>query len=156
MINRSPSVPLHPLHERLENLERLKMSNSQLESRGANLRKALIGEYGSLMHSGRLSPQIGGTDITNIVTQYLPGDTTFDDAESILRSAGFAIRARPTELEQRNPNRARDWDAVLAAMDIPDHRPMTRSVVYVVLHPHSPLDYRRIAAATAAIRTSHP
>jgi beta-lactam-binding protein with PASTA domain len=39
---------------------------------------------------------------------------SFDEAEAILRAAGFSVEARPDVNAPQNPNRSIDWYAVLA------------------------------------------
>jgi hypothetical protein len=130
------------------------MTDRRIESQGAELRHAILSSYQALSDQGKLSPQIGGSDITAIVAPYLPAGTPFPDAEEIVKSAGFALRPRPGSDQQANPNRARDWDVVLAVMELPPVSPIARSAAYVSLQPAAPLDYRSLIGVTAAIRTS--
>jgi hypothetical protein len=95
-----------------ETAEPGKMNSKDLEQRGRELRVQLEKTYDELVASRRLSG--ASTDITESVRRYFSGDMSFDEAEAILRAAGFSVEARPDVNAPQNPNRSIDWYAVLA------------------------------------------
>lgn len=63
-----------------------------LEERGKQLRVAIDQAYEKLPHHHFKK---GEGDITPVVEQFIPVGTSFDDAEEILRAAGFKVGKRP-------------------------------------------------------------
>ena len=66
---------------------------------------------------------------------------TFEDAENILRAAGFSVKRHPDASQAKDPNRAIDWYVVGAAIDPFVERLLGKVEVYVGLYPDSPGDY---------------
>ena len=116
---------------------------------------AVLAAYKTARSDGGLSPQIAGTNITTIVEQFVKPGMPFDEAEKLLRDAGFVVRPRPDLSTASNPNRARDWYAVLASLELPPATPLERSVAYVSLLPFRPGQYGSIQSIEATISISH-
>ena len=53
-----------------------------------------------------------GTDVTAIVAPYIPTGTSFDDAEKLLRDAGFEIKPHPPTIQPPD-RKSVDWYGVL-------------------------------------------
>jgi len=70
------------------------MSPNELVQRGKELRNEIDSVYQTLKAEKKLSGR--GTDISDRVRKYIPPGTSFDDAEEILRSAGFDVSSRPS------------------------------------------------------------
>jgi hypothetical protein len=119
-----------------------KMSPEEIERRGKELRAALQQTYGELVAARKMSGL--ETDITRFVTPYVSVGMTFEEAESILKAAGFTINPHPTADKARDPNRGKDWHAVLASIPSFVHEFMRKVSVYVTLLPKSPGDYTTV------------
>jgi hypothetical protein len=77
--------------------EKSVMVTESLEQRGKQLRVALEQAYQKMVDEKTLSARpMAGNEVTDVVVRYIPIGTTFDDAESILRSAGFSVDSRPS------------------------------------------------------------
>src|SRR5207249_9735577 len=72
------------------------MTSNDLEQRGKQLRAEIEAAYKQLKSAKKLRTGIKGNDITELVLKYVPIGTSFDDAENILRFAGFTVHPRPT------------------------------------------------------------
>ncbi len=70
------------------------MSPNELVQSGKELRNEIDSVYQTLKAEKKLSGR--GTDISDRVRKYIPPGTSFDDAEEILRSAGFDVSSRPS------------------------------------------------------------
>jgi hypothetical protein len=68
----------------------------ELKQRGKELRKAIDEEYKRLADADELKSEMGGGRdfITDVVIKYIPIGTSFNDAEAILRTAGFEVGIR--------------------------------------------------------------
>src|SRR5437763_13898291 len=71
------------------------MTPSDFEQRGKQLRAEIEAVYKQLKSAKKLRTGIKGNDITELVLKYVPIGTFFDDAENILRFAGFTVHPRP-------------------------------------------------------------
>jgi hypothetical protein len=72
----------------------------------------------------------------------------------VLRSAGFSVEPHPDLNQTANPNRPKDWYAVIASISPFVERFPTKVSVYVTLLPRSPGDYTVVANVSAAFLTS--
>ena len=75
-------------HETTAEKEQI-MKSDELELRGKQLRKAIDEEYKRRDEANELKR--GMNDITAVVIKYISIGTSFDDAEAILRAAGFKV-----------------------------------------------------------------
>src|SRR5262245_38143180 len=71
------------------------------QERGARLRVELERAYQDLRRTGEFKS--AGNDVTSIVKKYVPVGTSFADAETTLRSAGFNIEPLPPRESSKNP-----------------------------------------------------
>ena len=74
------------------------MSPNELVQRGKELRNEIDSVYQTLKTEKKLSGR--GTDISDHVRKYIPPGSSFDDAEEILRSAGFSVLAGRQAIRQ--------------------------------------------------------
>ena len=79
------------------------------------------------------------------MTKYIPIGTTFDDAERVLRAAGFQISARGKSNIYPYPYQ------VLATIDQYVPTLFGKTSVVVVLEPEHPGEWRSVAGVTADI-----
>jgi hypothetical protein len=131
-----------------------KMSPEEIERRGKELRAALHQTYEELVASEKVSGL--ETDISGYIAPYIFAGITFDDAESILRAAGFSLNPRPPDNQAKNPNKAKDWYAVLARISPFVQRVIGKVSVYVTLFPKSPGDYTVVENVQASFFVSMP
>lgn len=123
-----------------------------LGARGAQLRQAILDTYQQLGRSGGVDRQ-NGNDIVPVVAQYIPPGTSFDDAETILRDAGFTVGPRP--LPQNGPGGPGE-SQVQAVID-PFMPPLLcRTKVEVDLRPQLPFEYRVVLGMSARFTTQCP
>jgi hypothetical protein len=130
------------------------MISNDPEERGRQLHAALEDAYQKLAATGTLSGR--GTDITAIVLPYFPPDITFDDAETTLRNAGFSLGPRPDLNAPPNPNRAKDWYAVVARISPFAQQFPSRTDLYISLLPKTPGDYTTVSRVSATFFVSRP
>lgn len=110
------------------------------------LRLEIDEAYKRIIDAGTLKPK---NDITEIVLRYIPIGTSFDDAEQVLRSAGFKVGPRPgTSAPGTFP-----WRYDVTASIDPYSRKAFPSKVYVDvrLSPRTPNDYDKVIKIEAAI-----
>lgn len=123
------------------------VTSESLEQRGKQLRAALELAYKKKVDAKTLSadPRVGN-DVTDVVVRYIPIGTSFDDAESILRSAGFRVDPRPNVKVEGN--RSGRYDVVGAI--VPFVQKFLSSVnLYVHLSPAMPGDYSKVSKVLA-------
>jgi hypothetical protein len=76
--------------------------SDELKQRGNQLRKAIDEIYEKLADAKALKIMgAGRNNITNIVVKYIPIGTSFDDAEAILRAAGFKVGKRTMNYDNK-------------------------------------------------------
>jgi hypothetical protein len=127
---------------------------ADLAQRGKELRTALEQTY-DRRDSG-FGKVVHGTDVTAVVPPYIPTGTTFADAETILRDAGFTIEPHPDLTVSDDPNRPKDWYAVLAKIDPFATFLIGKATVYVSLLPPAPGDYTEVSSLSAQFFVSMP
>ncbi len=123
---------------------------SNLKLRAQELNEALEKAYKNGDIKSRPAIQNQEIDITDIVASYIPVKTSFADAETILREAGFKVEPHPDLNQASDPDRPNDWYAVTAHM-----RPSyaqgiyEKSYYHVILMPFAPGNYSLIAHVKA-------
>ena len=126
------------------------MSSEDLVKNATLLRTDISNAYEELKANGRLSGSIEGNDISSVVVNRLPIGTSFANAETILRSAGFEVSARPGEKVKGNRS---DRFAVYATSS----RLINPSIfgikneVTVMIFPNSPKYYETVQSLKAYI-----
>jgi hypothetical protein len=136
-MQRSDSMP--------PNRERTMTQLDDAEARGKELRAVLDELYAALplWRKPRFNvvPPTPAKDISDVIKRYIPPGVTFDDAENVLRSAGFRIvRPRKTELLPTPENVLPAYD-VSAELPMTAERPAELMGVRVILRPRVILDY---------------
>ena len=112
--------------------------------------------YNELKLSGKLTSRLGGAKLDNIVDKYLPSGVSFKDAEALLRAAGFILHFPDVETGSTNPNRARDWYAVVASISPYESQALFRSDLFISILPRAPGDYSVVLQTSAAVYTFSP
>jgi len=123
--------------------------STNLDVRGRQLRVALDQKYKkmSAAHALKMQPKEDENDMTTVVLKYIPLGTSFDDAEQILRSAGFEVLPRP----DLNPIRYTDkkMDAmrfdVIARIVLDVNLSSLNTTLVVLLEPQSPRNYTKVS-----------
>jgi hypothetical protein len=129
------------------------MVTEDLQQRGRELRGAIDHTYKTLVDRNGLQQGLKGNDISPVVSKYIPLGTSFDDAEKILRAAGFTVDPRPGQ----NPPEDRPDKHDVVAYIVPYVQGfMSRTNVYISLRPKSPGNYTTIAKVNAGILVSLP
>jgi len=123
---------------------------------GRELRAKLQQTYKKLVDSNDLRGGLHGTDVTYAVLPYVPIGTSFSEAEAILRSAGFVVGPHPDSNPPPNPNRPKDWYAVVAQITPFAQKFPYRTDIYVSLLPESPGDYTIVSRVHAQFFISLP
>jgi len=129
------------------------------EQRGKQLREAIEQEYQRLDDAKALTPRSGG-NISELVLKFIPVGTSFDDAEQILRSAGFTVgpRGSPKEMAKspvRVPNPKYQLTAEIIALHGSLFTFRTVSVA-VYLTPKDPDNYDKVNEVGGSIYTAYP
>jgi hypothetical protein len=132
------------------------MTDDDSDKRGAELRAALQRAYQELADSHQLRGGLHGTDITKVVLPYLPIGIRFSEAEAVLRSAGFVVGPHPDSNPPSNPNRPKDWYAVVASINPFQRRFPSKTSLYISLLPKSPGDYTIVSEVGATFFVSLP
>ena len=124
--------------------ESRQVDSDELQKRAKELSAALQRTY------QERAPGLGGrgTDITEAVQPYIPIGTSFRDAETILRNAGFTV-VRPNLSEPKNPKVDENWQAVRAEIAPFVQGSFFRVTAFVWLFPKSPGDYTSVAKLSA-------
>lgn len=125
---------------------------SQLNARGVALRQAIQASYERLGRSGGVDRQ-NGNDITNDVLPFFPRGITFDQAEKILRGAGFTLVPRPVPQGAMGAPGDSDEQAVIDPFMPPL---VCRTSVTLRLRPQAPFDYQVVAGVNARFATVCP
>lgn len=134
-----------PSHGEIIQKEKSTVTNESLEQRGKMLREAIERTYKKMLDEKTLSANPRArNDISDVVVQYIPAGTSFDDAESILRSAGFNIDPRPCAKTDINPH----GDVVASIVPFA-HESLSKVNLYVFLSPTTQGDYSKVAKVYA-------
>jgi hypothetical protein len=124
------------------------MSPNELVQRGKELRNEIDSVYQTLKAEKKLSGR--GTDISEQVRKYIPPGCSFDDAEEILRSAGFTVYPRPLRDTMSN---APDRYGVSAFLKL-DGSFGIKIQAIVSLKPKRPGDYGEVSVVSGGIFVS--
>lgn len=130
------------------------MDSYELDHRGKQLRADLDEEYRLLLETHSLKTAIfGGNDVTDTVLRTIPIGTSFDDAETILRAAGFIVGPRPGP----NPQGVRPDRFDVVGSVIPyEQQAFGRVNLYVHLIPSSDRNYLNIHSVQAGFIQLNP
>jgi hypothetical protein len=128
----------------------LHLTLEDMQRRGKELRAAIDQHYHKLSQIGKLTYD---NTIDDLVLKDIPIGMSFDNAEQILRTAGFKVEPRPPV----NPpgTRSDRYDVVASIVPYLDAFP-SRTSIYVSLSPESPGDYKTISRLSASITISMP
>ena len=124
-----------------------KMSSSEIDDLAKKLRMELERTFDEL-RSVALHRE---ADMTASVTAYVSAGMAFDDAEEILKAAGFDVRPRPGPREAEDINRPTDWYAVHARIANFARRGLGTVDVFVDLFPRSPGDFTILKGVKATL-----
>jgi hypothetical protein len=128
-------------------------NHTSLDERGNQLRLDLQELYSSVRRNKTV--RVGINDIGDFIRGYIPVGISFEDAEHILRSAGFDVPERPGSNvpdAPHWPNRS-DKYAVVAATLFPSGL-MSRAELMLGLRPKSAGDYSTVKDVRAGIVVS--
>jgi hypothetical protein len=118
----------------------------KLQEQGKHLRTAIDQAYKKLSDS---LPSKSGINITPVITQYIPLGSSFDDAEQILRSAGFEVFPRHDhDLEGDSSNKKYE---IYAKIDPYRGFFIKENMIGVSLIPRVPGDYKSVSEINASI-----
>ena len=132
-------------HEATAGQEKDMIKSEELEIRGKQLRKAIDETYERLADAKALKSMGNGRNIiTYVVLKYIPIGTSFDDAEAILRAAGF-------EVGKRTMNHANQYEVFSEINHYKLTLPFGNTSVYVVLFPRNKDDWSTVQNLKAAI-----
>jgi hypothetical protein len=132
--------------------ENTTMIQSDIQERGKKLREQLSRVYDELGKAQKLSG--GGTNISDALPPYIVPGMSFQEAEAVLRAAGFIIRPHPDLSKAADPNRATDWYGVLAVINPFKKLFLGHSDLYVTLLPKQPGDYSTVEKVNATVFVS--
>jgi len=124
-----------------ERSESRRLSPEEIRERGVKFRAELEKAFKMRQAAGKASHV---NDLTAVVLPYISPGMAFDDAEDILRAAGFTVPPRPGARAEQDQNRGRDWYAVVAEIPQFVRSFPARIDAYVTLLPDAPYDYRRV------------
>jgi hypothetical protein len=129
--------------------------SSNLEVRGKQLRAAIDQTYRKMSEAHELVGPTGHNDISFVIIQYIPLGTSFDDAERILKAAGFKIEPRPGPHPPRvvfnSEIDAMRFDEVASIDPYDTSLYVSKTVISVNLTPQAPMDYSKISKIYAGI-----
>jgi hypothetical protein len=136
-------------------VDRRKQINAlDFQERGARLRLELERTYQDLRHTGEFKSD--GNDVSSIVRKYVPVGTSFADAETTLRSSGFAIDPLPPREPPENPSGSEEHKlmmrfAIFGTLVLAQHG-VSRITVEITLLPKiSGADHNTVKGVHAAI-----
>jgi hypothetical protein len=131
------------------------VDSDTFSQQGKQLRAELERVYRSPKEAGQ---SVGrGIDVSSTIAKYIPIGTSFDDAERILKAAGFTMAPRPPRPIDRDP--APEWEkalrfAMVGGLDLDQMFLVSRTSVLVVLFPDSPgYQNSRVKEIHASIKT---
>jgi hypothetical protein len=121
---------------------------SDLDMRGKQLRFELHQLYSSMARNKTLRVTPFSNDIKNFVVRHIPAGISFDDAERILRSAGFDVLERPGIDDPEASH------GVFAALLL-HRRLLSRCDVMISMRPNSLGDYSTVKEIQASLVVTH-
>ncbi|WP_157687092.1 hypothetical protein [Burkholderia lata] len=143
-----------PLYFALVPWASLASPRQDLEVLGKRFRFEIDKAYQKVPKSGSIEEIEKAGDITWLAVRYIPLGSSFDDAEVILRAAGFAVGARPGPNQPGNlPHR---YDVVARIEQYRTSLLSSRTDVSVFLSPKAPGDFQDgVSAVFASFTTSY-
>jgi hypothetical protein len=125
----------------------LKMQkNDELQHRGKDLRHAIDETYRKLNESNTLKTMGNGrNEITDVITKYIPIGENFDDAEVILKAAGFNVGPR-----ERHPVFPGQFCAI-GVIEQYAPTPLGKTSITIYLQPINKDDWTVVYSITAEI-----
>ncbi len=127
-------------------LERMS-GDTDLDERGEQLRAALEQTYSQLMSKNALRPRPYINDMTSFIKDHIDVGISFDDAEQILRAAGFVVCGRPSADTQSNRPDKYEVQATLLL----ESRWLSAVEFAMGMAPAGPGDYRTVKNVWGAI-----
>jgi hypothetical protein len=131
-------------------------SSVDLDERGKTLRENIEELYANMKRNKNLRARPHINDLSGFLSTYIPEGISFDDAEHILRSAGFDV------LERREANAPDprgegfvDKHDVIARMLLPSGF-MSRAELMLGMRPKSPGDYSTVKEVWGAFIVTYP
>jgi hypothetical protein len=124
------------------------MSTAGIEQRGKNLKNKLSAVCSALIANGEVSSR--GTDLSTIVSDYVPTGISFFEAESILRAAGFTFGPEP------KPGSVPQSYAVVGVITTFNDYGPERFDLFVDLYPKSPFLFTIVDRITASFYVTLP
>ena len=137
------------LNNSMHQKETLQMNQADLQVRGKQLRAAVDKRYRQLDEKDQINPQ-RGNNIDDVVTPFIAIGSSFDEAEIILRAAGFKVSPR-----QKHPYIINQY-LVYASIDPYALKGMGKTGVTITLEPKNPNDWSSIEKLSAAIFSVYP
>ncbi|WP_041492830.1 hypothetical protein [Burkholderia lata] len=143
-----------PLYFALVPWASLASPRQDLEVLGKRFRIEIDKAYQKVPKSGSTQEIDKAGDITWLAVRYIPLGSSFDDAEIILRAAGFAVGARPGPNQPGSlPHR---YDVVARIEQYRTSLLFSRTDVSVLLSPKAPGDFQDgVSAVFASFTTSY-
>ncbi|WP_321849146.1 hypothetical protein [Burkholderia diffusa] len=143
-----------PLYFALVPWASLASPRQDLEVLGKRFRIEIDKAYQKVPQSGSTQEIDKAGDITWLAVRYIPLGSSFDDAEVILRAAGFSVGARPGPNQPGNlPHR---YDVVARIEQYRTSLLFSRTDVSVFLSPKAPGDFQDgVSAIFASFTTSY-
>lgn len=144
-----------PLYFALIPWASLASPRQDLEVLGKRFRIEIDKAYQKVPKSGSIEAIDKAGDITWLTVRYIPLGSSFDDAEVILRAAGFAVGARPGP--NQPGNRPHRYDVVARIEQYCCTSSLfSRTDVFVLLSPKAPGDFQDgVSAVFASFTTSY-
>jgi hypothetical protein len=109
-----------------------RLSPQEIRDRGISFRAELDKAFDALPDSGKAGH---ANEFTAIAAPYISAGMTLEDAEAILRAAGFAEPPRPRAREEQDRNKETDWYVVVAEIPQFSGRVFGNIETYVMLLP---------------------
>ena len=107
---------------------RSQMSALDFQERGARLRLELKRTYEDLRHTGGFKS--AGNDVSSVVKKYVPVGTSFADAQTTLRNAGFDIDPLPLREPATNSSPLSSAEHELSSAE---HESVMRFAIFATL-----------------------
>jgi hypothetical protein len=109
-----------------------RLSPGEAKERGIRLRAELDKAFDAVLDSGKADH---ADKFTTIVLPYISAGMALEDAEGVLRAAGFTEPPRPGASEEQNRSNGGDWHAIVAEIPQFSGRVFGSVEAYVMLLP---------------------
>ena len=130
-------------------------NKAELDNLGNQFRLAVRELYASMKDNKTLRANYN--DISDFAKSYIPEGTSFDDAECILRRAGFDVHERPDANvpgDPNWPNKSDRYDVFATMLLASGFLPGVK--LMLGMRPKSPGDYSTVKEVRAAIIVTYP